>query len=446
MQAKRHGPARTREIEERERKRQKLWDTSANNETTSLLFRLPNEILIEIFLRVRPIKDIVSASLTCRLLYDTLKDKRLWKTLFFRMSSGRPPVTRHHKHHGKSWKWLAITESLEREWPREARLRGVAAYIDKDEDASPFHHYWYVGDCISDGEDDYGQRKTALHGYGFTHTYSQDTSSTPLLLSEGLWWKGDLCESSEEMPEDERVRADLNRPFDPAVNIDGTGYAMIDWVVTFGCYNTFYKGEWRNGKPHGYGRSNFSTVNNFYEGEWRNGRHHGKGRKVYGDGTEYEGTFFDGVQEGTNGKIKRVDWSRTNPVEARVHFEDGRVYQGKIKNGDLTRNRKKGRMEYPDGSVYTGAFFRGQRHGPKGTLYFKSPDWRRYTGFFVYDLFQGINAKLKFSDGSRVTGHWDCGVFDVTKKHKIKHRKGPIEPPHACAACNFVKGHRAPSS
>ena len=54
-----------------------------------------------------------------------------------------------------------------------------------------------------------------------------------------------------------------------------------------------YKGEMKDGKPHGTGTYTFINGGD-YTGGWKNGKKHGKGTITWGDGDTYTGEFKDG--------------------------------------------------------------------------------------------------------------------------------------------------------
>eukprot|EP00360_Condylostoma_magnum_P001634 CAMPEP_0168316640 /NCGR_PEP_ID=MMETSP0210-20121227/17671_1 /TAXON_ID=40633 /ORGANISM="Condylostoma magnum, Strain COL2" /LENGTH=59 /DNA_ID=CAMNT_0008301455 /DNA_START=197 /DNA_END=376 /DNA_ORIENTATION=+ len=55
-------------------------------------------------------------------------------------------------------------------------------------------------------------------------------------------------------------------------------------------YNgSYYKGEWLNGKQHGFGRYIFEN-GDYYEGEFYDGKMNGKGTMVYYS----KGSIYDG--------------------------------------------------------------------------------------------------------------------------------------------------------
>jgi hypothetical protein len=54
------------------------------------------------------------------------------------------------------------------------------------------------------------------------------------------------------------------------------------------------KGNWQNGKPHGFTSMHDKTGAVIYEGEFVNGKRHGLGRQVFESGDMYDGGWADG--------------------------------------------------------------------------------------------------------------------------------------------------------
>jgi hypothetical protein len=304
------------------------------SETT--LFHLPTEVLTIIFLHARSPQDVISASAVCRHLNDIACDDKLWKALFHRFSSGRPPLTQHHARCGKSWKWLAVVEALDLGDSHKHRAGTVVSLKSEHDAHSPVAYTR----CAGDGIFDPAAGRLVLHGYGFYHNESPHT-----VEMEGLWWKDAFYERAASMPAHERGRTDINRPFDPETTADGTGYAVLRG-------NVFYKGEWKNHKPHGWGRSVDGDYGTEYEGEWSNGTEHGSGTLTYHDendgNVELTGAFYTGIHEGTVGKVQSSTRKSVRGI-ATVKFADGRSFRGYIACGEL----RSGVMTLPDGERHT---------------------------------------------------------------------------------------------
>eukprot|EP00286_Rhodomonas_abbreviata_P015142 CAMPEP_0181318732 /NCGR_PEP_ID=MMETSP1101-20121128/17169_1 /TAXON_ID=46948 /ORGANISM="Rhodomonas abbreviata, Strain Caron Lab Isolate" /LENGTH=409 /DNA_ID=CAMNT_0023426233 /DNA_START=102 /DNA_END=1331 /DNA_ORIENTATION=+ len=115
-----------------------------------------------------------------------------------------------------------------------------------------------------------------------------------------------------------------------------------------------YKGEWKEGRPHGIGVLEISS-NHRYEGQWEDGKPHGTGKCKYPDGTSYEGEFKLGVPHGRG--------ERTGPYDTK---EIGMFLEGKLHGQGKTIN--------DEGDVYEGDFVEGVPNG-QGSFTFADGDW-----------------------------------------------------------------------
>lgn len=158
-----------------------------------------------------------------------------------------------------------------------------------------------------------------------------------------------------------------------------SGQGRMDWAD-----GRCYTGEWRVGRPHGFGRMQdgdeeyygewrggipegrcdyYLSHGDVYAGEWRNGQPEGKGKMVYADGSVYEGEWRAGKHEG----------------EGRITLSDGDVYEGEWKDD---KPDGKGKMVYADGKAYEGEWKNNKPHG---------------------------HGRLVYADGSTVEGEWKNG-------------------------------------
>ncbi|AVK75664.1 F-box domain-containing protein [Pandoravirus kuranda] len=121
-----------------------------------------------------------------------------------------------------------------------------------------------------------------------------------------------------------------------------------------------YAGEWVDGEPHGYGRSDECTYWGMvsHQGWWHQGRPHGFGiRRV--DGVEtYRGDYRHGREHGVGRVLGNLGWT----------------YEGEIADG---QPHGLGVFCYADGGRHRGHFHHGRCHGP-GTLV--RPDGTTTTG------------------------------------------------------------------
>jgi len=92
-----------------------------------------------------------------------------------------------------------------------------------------------------------------------------------------------------------------------------------------------YVGEWRDGKPHGFGKRNFGSDIS-YVGIWKNGVIDGLGKMIFADGAVYDGVW-DYIQGTGSGKMTYPDGYKWD------------VYVGQWKSG---RPHGLGKMTYRD--------------------------------------------------------------------------------------------------
>ena len=106
-------------------------------------------------------------------------------------------------------------------------------------------------------------------------------------------------------------------------------------------YRRKYKGEIKNGIPHGFGIQFYKNGDTYF-GEHKNGSPNGKGRAIYNDGAMYLGEYKKGK---FHGKGKFI-------------WKDGFFHEGEFKNGrangegieTLPNGQLKG--EYKDGKPW----------------------------------------------------------------------------------------------
>lgn len=104
-----------------------------------------------------------------------------------------------------------------------------------------------------------------------------------------------------------------------------------------------YDGEWKNGKPYGYGEIKFKDGTH-YKGYFVDGKPEGKGELVDSENFRYKGSFVNGLFEGYG----EASWS------------NGQKYLGEFKSGMLDGE---GEYNWPDGRVYQGGYKKNQRNG-----------------------------------------------------------------------------------
>lgn len=170
-----------------------------------------------------------------------------------------------------------------------------------------------------------------------------------------------------------------------------------------------------------------------YKGSWKQGKPHGFGIEKYGDGSEYEGYFVEGVKScydpDTTIPDKEEEFRRNGrlPKQGTYKSSSREVYVGEFYNG---RMHGFGSYYKSDGSLaYTGQFHNGKKQG-NGSLttstgvlsgYFKNDlingrgrfewgngDGRVYEGEFKDSKFHG-EGEIRMKNGNVLRGTWEDG-------------------------------------
>lgn len=239
-------------------------------------------------------------------------------------------------------------------------------------------------------------------------------------------------------------------------------------VDAFGYMSGSYTGQWKDGKPHGYGK--WSNVENgkgyAYEGNWVDGKACGKGKYTYirgnkirsveegefkndklngqgkwtyykDDGTTikaiYVGNYIDGEWNGQGKKTNYNNDGKTissiyegnytnNDVNGQVKWtvynDDGKtiscIYEGNYTNGNPNGQGKA--MVYKDdgktvSAIYEGNWTNGNSNG--------QGKWTVYRNGEVYSVYEGewVNGKrngqgtMTYADGRVESGTWKDGEF-----------------------------------
>lgn len=124
-----------------------------------------------------------------------------------------------------------------------------------------------------------------------------------------------------------------------------------------------YEGDWKDGKPDGFGRMTYSN-GDFYAGEWRCGIEHGNGTFIENDGDSYAGKFLRGKREG----------------HGTLYLKGGGCYYGNFKNDKF------------DGF---------------GIRYYNES--QKYVGYWKQDYKSGIGTL--YSDSGIIYGRWEDGAI-----------------------------------
>ena len=143
-----------------------------------------------------------------------------------------------------------------------------------------------------------------------------------------------------------------------------------------------YKGEWKDGEPHGqgkftwpdggthegefnkgerHGRGKETHANGriAYEGEWKDNKSHGQGNQTYASGNTYEGEFNKGKRHG-QGKMAYTTSYLDPPRLCLLVTRGGRTYEGEW---DDNEPQGQGKETWPDGTTYEGEWFDGDKRG-----------------------------------------------------------------------------------
>ena len=177
-------------------------------------------------------------------------------------------------------------------------------------------------------------------------------------------------------------------------------------VAAFGYSSGSYTGQWKDGKPYGYGKwSNAGTGTGvIYEGNWVDGKACGKGKYTY----VWNNNIVRDVKEGEfkndelNGQGK---WT--------LYKDDGKtiwfIEEGEFKSGDLNGQGKCTRYEDDGKTISTieeGEFKNDELNGQgKWTLYINGGVYSVYEGEWVNGKKNGQVTKT-YADGRVESGTW----------------------------------------
>ena len=169
----------------------------------------------------------------------------------------------------------------------------------------------------------------------------------------------------------EQLKGSLNPSFKSIVvntNSEYKGeirFEKADGKGKFETNNYTYEGNWKGGKPTGYGELRYKD-GSYYKGQFVNSRPEGEGEYfVYGN-FEYKGHFKEGLFDG----FGEVEWN------------NGQRYEGQFDKGKFDGD---GKFYWPDGRIFTGKYNKGRKNGPG-----------------VVELGQGIVFEGEWIDGERV--------------------------------------------
>ena len=189
--------------------------------------------------------------------------------------------------------------------------------------------------------------------------------------------------------------------------------------VAFFANNDFYKGAFKNGKPHGKGRYIWAD-GAFYDGEWLDGKPYGQGRYV-SDDTCYDGEWRKGKRHGRgnfnskNGHSYEGEWKEDNPDgQGKRYFRNGAVYKGQLKNGEPDGQ---GIYLYADGTLCDGEWRNGKQHGQGKTNGYSKGTFKNVTAVDV------SNIRIKDSNYEIHTTTDKNELDELYFYHSIESRK-----------------------
>jgi len=132
-----------------------------------------------------------------------------------------------------------------------------------------------------------------------------------------------------------------------------------------------YRGEWKDGRPHGIGEFIDPKLNESYCGEWRGGWRQGFGIAKFQNGDKYEGEWFKGKFHDrgnyfySTGDCFAGTWADGVKVEGTFYFRDGRESRRTYSNGRLMSTQ-----DYdPKKKCYLPTVRRHDVHNPDNTRY-----------------------------------------------------------------------------
>ena len=183
-------------------------------------------------------------------------------------------------------------------------------------------------------------------------------------------------------------------------------------VAAFGYSSGSYTGQWKDGKPYGYGKwSNAGTGTGvIYEGNWVDGKACGKGKYTY---VWNNNNIVRDVKEGEfkndelNGQGKWTWYKNDGTTISWIH-------EGNYINDELNGQGKK--TYYKDdgktiGSIYEGNFINDELNGyGKLMVYLDGEVYSVYEGEWVNGKRNGQGTKT-YADGRVESGTWKDGEF-----------------------------------
>ena len=168
-------------------------------------------------------------------------------------------------------------------------------------------------------------------------------------------------DSNSKQPKESQEEADLSKDFKEIVE-DPKMEAVSGEEIFMG-EGRRYKGEMKNGKPHGIGKEIWPNGSS-YEGMYHLGNRTGEGIFIWADKSYYKGKFVDnemqgyGIFEWSNGNKYEGMWNKSNMHgDGTYTWSNGNKYIGSyfegLKNGE-------GTFVYHDGRIVKGKWLKGR--------------------------------------------------------------------------------------
>ncbi|CAF4783522.1 unnamed protein product, partial [Rotaria socialis] len=174
----------------------------------------------------------------------------------------------------------------------------------------------------------------------------------------------------------------------------------------FGIYKwsngAIYEGEFAHDQPHGKGKLT-SRSGDIYDGVWANGKRHGQGTTTWKDGNAYEGLYDQNEKHG----FGKHTWK-----------DKGSTYAG---TWEHNTPHGRGRYQYGNDDVYEGAFKQGKRHG-QGKLTYANGDI--YEGEYAEDLKHGT-GRFSWANGDSYYGQFSNGLPEGTGEYIWASKDAP---------------------
>ncbi|WBR14615.1 Morn repeat protein [Pandoravirus kuranda] len=349
---------------------------------------LPDKLVLEIIRSLGSTHPVGALSATSSRYNRLASDDSLWRDLYLDRF-GASPSGESLRAKGKTWRWLY-----------QARLPARLAASSSVGTAVAGEHV-YLGDWC-DGRP---------HGVGISYKLGFRS------LTEPQFYMDKLPDAPALLP---RWHSD---PLAPGGHL-------------------LYEGEWREGRPDGFGIMTY-THERRYEGRWRCGRRHGTGTftvdwRCSTFAMRLECEWSNGACHG-RAKVRHRGFTWKGNVAHGFFGGTVELMHSRISAyGEWNDNQFDGTITWSDarGSIYAGSCTKGRAHG-FGTL--KHEDGRRFEASWSDGALDGDGA-VTYSDGSRWQGRWKLGERQegavVAHNRASAHRGADCD----CLACLHEPG------